>query len=170
MKHQILAILFALCAVPAAAQPGGAAAREQRNKDLMLKFYDEVWQKGNLAFADQVFAENYVRNDPRGGNPPGGPRGQQIIARNFRTQFPDLKYQVHFILADGDYVATRWTITGTNTGPAPDGSAGTGKKVEFVGVNIFRFGPEGKVVEIWNHRDDLGFGLQMGTVVQAPGR
>lgn len=167
MKHLILATMLALFAVPVAAQPAGDTAREQRNKELMRKFFDEVWQKGNLDFADQVFADSYVRNDPRGGNPPGGPRGQQLIARSFRTQFPDLKYDVHFLVADGDYVVARWTITGTNTGPAPNGGPATGKKIEFVGVNIFRFGPDGKVVEIWNHRDDLGFGLQMGTVVQA---
>lgn len=32
----------------------------------------------------------------------------------------------------------------------------------FSGVNIFRFGDEGKVVEIWNHRDDLGLKEQLG--------
>ena len=34
--------------------------------------------------------------------------------------------------------------------------APTGKSVTFSGVNIFRFRPDGKVAEIWNHRDDLG--------------
>ena len=35
--------------------------------------------------------------------------------------------------------------------------------VTFSGVNIFRFGTSGKVVEIWNHRDDLGLREQLGT-------
>ena len=34
--------------------------------------------------------------------------------------------------------------------------APTGRRATFSGVNIFRFGAKGKVVEIWNHRDDLG--------------
>jgi hypothetical protein len=34
-------------------------------------------------------------------------------------------------------------------------------------VNIFRFGDAGKVVEIWNHRDDLGLMEQLGEPVFA---
>lgn len=162
-----------MAAAAAVAAQSGAndSAREQRNKELVRKFYDEVWQKGNLDFADQVFGDSYVRHDPRGGNPPAGARGQKLIARNFRAQFPDLQYKVDFLLADSDYVVGRWTITGTNTGSSPTGEAPTGKKVEFVGVNIFRFDPDGKVMEIWNHRDDLAFATQMGRVMQVtPGK
>ncbi|MGZ4315206.1 MAG: ester cyclase [Gaiellaceae bacterium] len=43
----------------------------------------------------------------------------------------------------------------------------TGKRATFSGVNIFRFGDEGKVVEIWNHRDDLGLREQLGVPVFA---
>jgi len=39
--------------------------------------------------------------------------------------------------------------------------------VTFSGVNIFRFGGSGKVVEIWNHRDDLGLREQLGAPVLA---
>jgi hypothetical protein len=37
----------------------------------------------------------------------------------------------------------------------------------FSGVNIFRFGVDGKVTEIWNHRDDLGLMEQLGVAVFA---
>lgn len=60
----------------------------------------------------------------------------------------------------------RWTASGTHT--EPWGSAApTGRHAEFSGVNIFRFGPTGKVIEIWNHRDDLGLHEQLGTAVYA---
>jgi hypothetical protein len=39
--------------------------------------------------------------------------------------------------------------------------------VSFSGVHIFRFGRAVKVVEIWNHRDDLGLMEQLGTSVFA---
>jgi hypothetical protein len=39
--------------------------------------------------------------------------------------------------------------------------------MSFSGVNIFRFGGAGKVVEIWNHRDDLGLMEQLGASVVA---
>jgi SnoaL-like polyketide cyclase len=43
----------------------------------------------------------------------------------------------------------------------------TGKRVRFSGVNIFRFGGGGKVIEVWNHRDDLGLMEQLGASVFA---
>ena len=45
--------------------------------------------------------------------------------------------------------------------------AATGRAVTFSGVNVFRFGTEGKVIEIWNHRDDLGLMEQLGGSVFA---
>jgi hypothetical protein len=36
-------------------------------------------------------------------------------------------------------------------------------------VNLFRF-EKGKVVELWNHRDDLGLMEQLGTPVYAGAR
>ena len=163
MRRVRTALVGAVLAMAAAAPAVSDEAAERRNKQLVQRFYDEVWQKGNLDFADQVFAEDYVRHDPRGGAPPfPGPRGQKEIARSLRASFPDLRYNVQLVLADGDYVAARWTLSGTNTGPGPGGRPGTGKRVEFVGVNVFRFGPAGKVVEIWNHRDDLAMREQLG--------
>jgi predicted ester cyclase len=65
-----------------------------------------------------------------------------------------------------DLVAARWTATGTHTDPW-GGRPPTRRRAEFSGVNIFRFGPDGKVVEIWNHRDDLGLQEQLGAAVYA---
>lgn len=137
----------------------------EANKELIRRFYDEVWNKGNVDFAYEVFADNYVRHDLRPGNPTGGPAGQAEVARDFRTAFPDVSMQPDLIFGEGDMVVARWTTRGTNTGQW--GSVPpTGKTAQFSGVNIFRFA-NGKVVEIWNHRDDLGLMQQMGTPIYA---
>jgi predicted ester cyclase len=94
-----------------------------------------------------------------------GPEGQRKIATDFRAAFPDLEWTVDLILAEGDLVAGRWTARGTNTGPW-GGVESTGKTAKFSGVNIFRFA-NGKVVEIWNHRDDLGLREQLGAPIFA---
>jgi SnoaL-like polyketide cyclase len=49
------------------------------------------------------------------------------------------------------------------------GVAATGKHATFSGVNIFRI-RDGKVVEIWNHRDDLGLAQQLGAPIYAARR
>ena len=79
--------------------------------------------------------------------------------------FPDLRMDVDLILSDGDLVAARWTSTGTFSGPWGD-VAPTGARATFSGVNIFRI-RDGRVVELWNHRDDPGLMEQVGARVFA---
>ncbi|MGH9845473.1 MAG: ester cyclase [Blastocatellia bacterium] len=126
---------------------------EEKNKALVRRFYEEVWQKGNLAVADEIFAADYIRHDPRGGPPVPGPEGQKQIAAAFRKAMPERQTTIDLMMAEGDLVAARWTMRGKHLP--------SGKQVEFVGVNIFRIA-NGKVVELWNHRDDLGFQQQIG--------
>ncbi len=138
---------------------------EQVNKALIRRFYEEVWARGNLDVADDVFAGEYVRHDARAGEAAPGPEGQKQIAAAFRAAFPDLSWQIDLILADGDLVAGRWTARGTHLGAWANVEP-TGRQVRFSGINVFRFSG-GKVVELWNHRDDLGLMEQIGTRVYA---
>jgi steroid delta-isomerase-like uncharacterized protein len=136
------------------------------NKALVLHFYDEVWALGNLEFVHEVFADEYVRHDLRPSDPTPGPEGQAKIAGSFRSAFPDLEWRVDLVLGDGDLVAARWTAAGTHSGAWGE-VAPTGRRVSFSGINVFRFGDAGKVVELWNHRDDLGLMEQLGAPVFA---
>jgi steroid delta-isomerase-like uncharacterized protein len=135
------------------------------HKALVLRFYEEVWNRGNVDVAFEVFAEDYARHDLRPTQAIPGPEGQRTIAADFRRAFPDLRMTVDLILAEGDLVAARWTTSGTHTGPWA-GVEPTGRPMSFSGVNVFRFAG-GKVVELWNHRDDLGLLQQLGVEVYA---
>lgn len=135
------------------------------NSELVRRFYEEVWNRGNLDVADEVFADDYVRHDWRPSQAQPGPAGQKRIAGDFRRAFPDLRFDVEMIIAEGDLVAARWTAEGTNSG-AWGGQSATGRRARFSGVNIFRF-QDGKVAELWNHRDDLGLMQQLGVQIFA---
>jgi len=137
----------------------------EANKELVRRFYEEVWNLGNLDVADEVFAPEYLRHDSRPSEPKPGPAGQKRIAADFRTAFPDLSFEVDLVLAEGELVAGRWTASGTHLGSWA-GVEATGRRMRFSGLNVFRFS-EGKVVEIWNHRDDLGLIEQLGAPVYA---
>lgn len=137
----------------------------EENKALVRRFYDDIWMKGNLAVADDLVAADYVRHDPRGGAPTPGPEGQKQIAAMFRAAFPDFQSSYDVVLAEADLVAVRWTIRGTHQGEYL-GIPPTGRGVGFTGVNIFRIAG-GKIVELWNHRDDLGFMQQLGVIPAA---
>jgi steroid delta-isomerase-like uncharacterized protein len=135
----------------------------EENKALVRRFYDQVWNKGHVAVTSDVFAEDYVRHDLQASSAELGPSGQARIAADFRAAFPDLRMELDLILGEGDLVAARWTTEGTNTG-AWAGRPPTGKRAQFSGVNIFRI-RGGKVVELWNHRDDLGLMRQLGAEI-----
>jgi len=137
----------------------------EENEALVGRFYDEVWNRGNVRVAEEVFAEDYVRHDLRPTEAEAGPAGQAKIATDFRAAFPDLRMELDLILGEGDLVAARWTAEGTNTGPWA-GRPPSGKHARFSGVNIFRF-QDGKVAELWNHRDDLGLMQQLGAEIYA---
>ncbi|HEX3331619.1 MAG TPA: ester cyclase [Gaiellales bacterium] len=138
----------------------------EANKQLIRRFYEQVWALGKVESAAEVFAEDYVRHDLRPTQAAPGAAGQARIAEQFRQAFPDLQWTVDLVLGEDDLVAARWTATGTNTG-SWGGRPPTGRRADFSGVNIFRFGIHGKVVEIWNHRDDLGLMQQLGAPVFA---
>jgi steroid delta-isomerase-like uncharacterized protein len=135
------------------------------NKAIVRRFYAEVWDTGNMDVASEIFADDYVRHDLRPSSAAPGPEGQRRIAADFRRAFPDLTMTLDLIVAEGDLVAARWTTVGTHTGPWA-GIAPTGTPVTFSGVNIFRI-EGGKVVELWNHRDDLGLMEQVGAPIYA---
>lgn len=137
----------------------------KENTALVLRFYEEVWNRGNVDVTSEVFAPDYVRHDLRPSEAPPGPAGQAKVAADFRAAFPDLRMVVDLILAEGDLVAARWTTEGTNTGPWGRRPP-TGKRARFSGVNIFRF-RDGKVAELWNQRDDLGLMQQLGAQIYA---
>lgn len=135
----------------------------EENKALVRRFYEEVWGKGNVDLTAEVFADDYVRHDVRPTQALPGPAGQAKIAAEFRSAFPDLRMDLDLILGERDLVAARWTSEGTNTGPW-GGRPATGRRARFSGVNVFRF-RDGKVVELWNHRDDLGLMQQLGAEI-----
>jgi predicted SnoaL-like aldol condensation-catalyzing enzyme len=86
----------------------------------------------------------------------GGPEAQKQGARAFSAAFPDARLALEVVVSAADLVAVRWRCTATH--------ARTGARVaDYVGVNFFRIA-DGKIVEIWDTRDDLGLFAQLGLV------
>ena len=74
--------------------------------------------------------------------------------------FPDYHETIEEIIAEGDKVWTRETVTGTNTGEYL-GLAPTGKKFTTTAINIWRL-VDGKVVEKVGVLDQLDIFKQLG--------
>jgi predicted SnoaL-like aldol condensation-catalyzing enzyme len=77
---------------------------EEKNKALVRRWWEEVWDKGNLATVDEFMAADYVDHPIPPGVPPGAKGVKQVIA-TYRTAFPDLKTTIDDIFAEGEMVA-----------------------------------------------------------------
>ena len=73
--------------------------------------------------------------------------------------FPDLHMRLEDMVAEGDNVSARFTVTGTHTGPLGEVQP-TGKRVLFTGATFLRF-RDGKCYERWGVFDQLGLMEQL---------
>jgi steroid delta-isomerase-like uncharacterized protein len=126
---------------------------EEENMAIFRRYVEEVFNKGNLQVADEIF-DRYVSHQTDGSTLERGPEDVKRFVGEFRSAFPDLRLSVEEQIADRDKVVNRTTFRGTHQREFR-GIAPTGKEVEVKGMNIFRFSPEGKVVETWDSYDQL---------------
>ncbi len=137
------------------------------NKALVRRLFEEIWNKGNLSVADQIFATNYVHHDPSTPDFGRGPESEKKRATLYRTAFPDLQLAIEDLVAEGDRVVTRWTARGTHRGELR-GIAPTGKQFTVTGISIARISG-GKLVEGWVNWDAQGLMEQLGVRAAAAG-
>jgi predicted ester cyclase len=105
-----------------------------------------------------------------------GPAGFHATALWLRHAFADLAFEVHDVVADGDLVTIHNTMSGRHVNPfvsyGPDGEVvqafpPTGKRFATTQSHWFRVA-DGKVIEHWANRDDLGTARQLGWVPPSP--
>jgi steroid delta-isomerase-like uncharacterized protein len=135
---------------------------EEENKAIFRRYVEEVGNEGNLDLADEIFGR-YLAHQSDGSVLERGPEDVKRFMGEFREGFPDFHSTIEDMVAEGDKVATRWRMRGTHRGEFR-GTAPTNKEVEVTGIGIFRFSPEGKVVESWDNLDELGMLQQLGVV------
>ena len=137
----------------------------EANKALVRRFFDEVMNEGRLDVVDEIFAPEYVNRHAHPGQTPG-PEGVRQLVTNVRRAFPDLEETVDDLVAEGDCVALRLTLRGTHKGPFR-GVAGTGRRVEVMGMAIVRV-EDGRIPEGWFFFDRDAMWEQLG--VEPPAR
>ena len=134
----------------------------EENKAKVRRIIEEVWNGGNLAVLDELVAPNCVFHDPR--TTFSGPEGIKRYVMMYRMAFPDVHFTIDDLIAEGERVVIRWTVTGTHKGEL-QGIAPTGRSVRVMGMVISRFA-KGKVEEDWINFDALGLMQQLGVVAR----
>ena len=117
------------------------------NKQLSGRFTD-LFTTGDRATAEEILSADFVLH-LADGDVDGRDAFQEFLA-GYRGRFPGAHSVVEDQIAEADKVVTRW---GAHVAP------------NFVlkGVTIERI-TDGRIVEVWVSKDDLGLSRQMGAV------
>jgi predicted ester cyclase len=137
----------------------------ERNKALIRRLYDDVWNGGQLDVADDICAVDLIYRDPVGPNMRGVEALKELVT-DFRRAFPDGRFIVEEQIGEGDKVVTRFRFLGTNENAAPRiGIAASGKRVEFAGTSTYRIADD-RIAEAVTHRERID--LKLGAKVVLP--
>lgn len=130
------------------------------NKALMQR-YIEAWNTWNFALMDEIVASDFsVRAFGRA--EVKGLEALKQLATVSRSIFPDGRFTVESIIAEGDLVAIHWSWRGTHQGEYMS-LAATGKQVTETGTSFYRIAG-GKIVGMWGDENALGLLQQLGVV------
>ena len=137
---------------------------DQENIHLEVSEYEQIWvdglNSGNPSVADDVFHPECVIHI-------NGNVQRDLTLDNFKQMltgllaaFPDLHFTINDQFNSGGKVSTRWTATGTNTGPFGDMQA-TGRAIEIEGL-IIDYVVNGRVAKRWELWDQMAMMQQLG--------
>jgi predicted ester cyclase len=139
----------------------------------------QIMATGSFADFEEVVHPD-ARNREDVDEPPDsrgrGPAAFYATARWLRAAYADLRHEIHDVVAEGDIVVMHTTMSGRHTGDfvAYDADARpaqvfppTGKRFATTQSHWFRIA-DGKVIEHWANRDDLGTATQLGWAPPSP--
>jgi len=116
------------------------------NKELLQRFYKEVYVDWNMEVADEVLSPRFISHDwPEGG--PSGPKAFRDYYSAIRSAVPDARYEVDDMIGENDKVVVRWRMLGTHEGAFGDMPA-SGKSIVLKGIAIYRV-EAGRLMERW---------------------
>ena len=136
----------------------------EQNKDILRRYFEEVYNRGNLDALDEFIAPDYVAH-LAASSPYREIRGrdaQREYIAAARTMLPDFHITLEDLIAEGDKVVVRSTARGTHRGEGL-GLAPTGKQVTMTVIGIYRLA-DGTIAERWEESDSLGLIQQVGAI------
>lgn len=138
------------------------ADKNSKNKDVVTKFYNDVFIRHDLTKLDPVMRDDYIQHN---GDCPQGKAGFVTFFGEIFAAVPDFKYTLKKMIAEGDIVMAYSTTTGTHKGGPWFGKKATGNKLNFDVVDIFRV-QDGLIAEHWDVADTFNLFRQVGVIEQ----
>ena len=139
------------------------AGQETSNKATVRRFHDAMTGGAERVSQtiDEVVAPDVLFHAPVPTGATGAQALKQVMTVLYRA-YPDLHVAVEDLIAEGDKVVGRNTVTGTHLGEYL-GLPPTGRPVAYNEIFIFRFA-NGRIAEIWGVVDVLAQLKQLGAL------
>lgn len=151
--------VVALVSVAWACADDDDSAEFEANKALHRQVFEAV-SRGDMAFIDQTLSPDFVYHGAAGQTLDLA--GAREMIGGYATMFPGMSLQFPVQVAEGEFVASRFTVTGTHSGDTP-GLPATGKTISLTGISIIRI-VDGLIVEEWENFDEVGMLRQLGVM------
>ena len=119
----------------------------ENNKRIARRHFEELWTKGDLGVADEIYSPDAVGHCGNFPDHAGYPECEKDLVRQDQVAFPDGVATVLDQMAEGDKVLTRWRFDATHTGTLY-GHPASGNKVSVAGFHVHRI-VDGRIVEVW---------------------
>jgi predicted SnoaL-like aldol condensation-catalyzing enzyme len=114
----------------------------EQNKQLVVRWFEEVWNQSRRETIPELFPENGVIHD--GPRQFRGPREFERFYDALQSQFTDFKITPIVSLAEGDLVCLHWSCAARHKD--------TQKHMEVTGTSVARV-ENGRIVEAWQNWD-----------------
>ncbi len=120
----------------------------------MTYLIDELraaWNAQDIQRLAALYAADYEGRDVAQAEPERGPQGVTQTLARYLQAFPDLRFTLDEVIADGDRLALNWTVRGTHRGALMH-IPPTGRAIEVKGVSIYTIA-NGKITRglfIWD--------------------
>lgn len=124
----------------------------ETNKALVRRYLEVMINSGDTSIAAELFAPDYV-NHTAGSGIGTGREGLARSIDTLKTAFPDWHVTIDALVAEGEMVVDRFTITATHTGSV-NGIAASGEQINKLGIHMWRV-VDDKLAEGWYLTDAL---------------
>lgn len=132
-------------------------------KKRLARFIRDIWDEGRVELAGDYLAPAYtIHHDP--GDPWDGQcldlAGFQDRVRQSRAPFPDQRFDMQAMFADGDGVVMTWLWSATHCGDLP-GFPASGRTIRMSGATVYLFDAQDRLTGHWQISDRLGVYQQL---------
>lgn len=132
------------------------------NRKLIQRYFNEVWNEGNVDALDEILTPDYINHSPGLPNPAPGPSGLKPIVLAMRKAISVLHYEILDLVVADDKAMAYVRMTGVHTGEL-FGVPAAGRQIDVHQMQI-EWIRDRRIWQHWRLTDDLTFLRQIGQI------